>query len=156
MAYLSSVVALEVATFAAAAMPTRVEVMHTASMRRSMLAMTRRLMRHSTHAALTQPHVTLDPRHLAIATHARTHSVTKPDAQPNAAVATRTILLGAKPWANVTVDGGPAVETPARVELTIGTHQAVFTNPELAITKRVTITVTETSDARFVVDLSAP
>lgn len=87
---------------------------------------------------------------------ARTHNVTKPDAQPNAAVATRSILLGAKPWANVTVDGGPAVETPARVELTIGTHQAVFTNPELAVTKRVTITVTETSDARFVVDLSAP
>jgi hypothetical protein len=65
-------------------------------------------------------------------------------------------LLGAKPWANVSVDGGPAFETPARFDLTYGAHQAVFTNPELAITKRVTITVTDTSDTRFVVDLAAP
>ncbi len=87
---------------------------------------------------------------------ARVHSSNKPDAPPTAVAATRTILLGAKPWANVSVDGGPAFETPARFDLTYGAHQAVFTNPELAITKRVTITVTDTSDTRFVVDLAAP
>jgi serine/threonine protein kinase len=70
--------------------------------------------------------------------------------------ASRTIMIGARPWANVTVDGDAKKhETPARIELALGVHQLTFSNPELNVTKHVTLVVTVTSDSNYVEDMTA-
>jgi eukaryotic-like serine/threonine-protein kinase len=56
--------------------------------------------------------------------------------------ARRAFTIGAKPWANVTVDDDPQVyETPFTAQLTIGRHRVRFLNPTLQLQKEVTITV---------------
>ena len=81
-----------------------------------------------------------------------TDAATKP-----AVAALLRVQFGAKPWAYVIIDGNSAeYETPATVELTVGSHLAVFSNPALGAKKTLTINVVATGDNRFVVDLLAP
>ena len=82
---------------------------------------------------------------------------TTADAAKPAVAALQRVQFGAKPWAYVTIDGNATVyETPATVELTVGSHRAVFSNPTLGASKSLTIVVAATGDNRFVVDLIAP
>ena len=82
---------------------------------------------------------------------------TTDDATKPAVAALPRVQFGAKPWAYVVIDGQSAqLETPATIELTVGSHLAVFTNPALGAKKTLTINVVATGDNRFVVDLLAP
>ena len=79
------------------------------------------------------------------------------DATTPAVAAYQRVQFGAKPWAYVTIDGVATVyETPATVELTVGTHRLAFTNPALGASKNLTINVSAAGDNRFVVDLTTP
>jgi len=63
----------------------------------------------------------------------------------------RSITIGATPWAYFTVDGDPTrYETPATLKLAVGSHRVTFSNPELDVTRTVTVTVPEEGDARHV------
>ncbi len=67
------------------------------------------------------------------------------------------VQFGAKPWAHFTIDDNTTVyETPATVELTVGSHRAMFTNPALGTSKSLTFSVAATGTNRFVVDLATP
>ena len=102
-------------------------------------------------AAATQPPRERDAR------SPRDATLRPATADAAAVMANARVQFGAKPWAYVTVDDHPTVyETPATVELSVGTHRAVFTNPTLGTSKSLTITVDASSNNRFVVDLSAP
>jgi hypothetical protein len=64
-----------------------------------------------------------------------------------------TIALNALPWAEVWVDGEKVGETPiGNLQVTIGTHDIVFRNPDLG-EQRHRVTVTLTTPARLSVDL---
>ena len=83
--------------------------------------------------------------------------LTTVDASKPAVAALQRVQFGAKPWAYVTIDdNGTVYETPATVELTVGSHNVVFTNPALGAKKALTINVVAAGDNRFVVDLLAP
>ena len=71
------------------------------------------------------------------------------------ALVRRDVLVGAKPWATVTVDHDPTShDTPAHLELTVGTHQLHFTNTELHVERTVDVEVPATGEPiRVVVDL---
>jgi serine/threonine protein kinase len=59
-----------------------------------------------------------------------------------AAIILIPVTIGSRPWANVTVDGGAKTyETPATMQLTPGPHRFTFRNPQLSITKEVTLQV---------------
>jgi hypothetical protein len=64
-----------------------------------------------------------------------------------------TIALNAIPWAEVWVDGAKAGDTPiGNLELTIGSHEIVFRNPELG-EQRHAVTITLDKPSRLSVDL---
>jgi hypothetical protein len=64
-----------------------------------------------------------------------------------------TIALNAQPWAEVWVDGEKIGETPiGNLQLTIGTHDILFRNPELG-EQRHKATVSLTAPARLSVDM---
>ncbi|MBP9085901.1 MAG: serine/threonine protein kinase [Kofleriaceae bacterium] len=87
----------------------------------------------------------------------RTTTLPTMDAAKPTAAGQQRVQFGAKPWAYVTIDGNSTVyETPATVDLSVGSHRAVFTNPALGASKSLTIDVAATRDNRFVVDLTAP
>lgn len=74
-------------------------------------------------------------------------------AKLDAAVATpsRAFTIGADPWAYFTVDGSPVQhETPETLELSIGAHRITFSNPQLGVTRTITIDVPEHGEARYV------
>jgi hypothetical protein len=108
-------------------------------------------------AALETPDAAIaeSPRDAALAIDAR---VARPDARParpdaatGSAPVLRPITIGAQPWAYFTVDGDPTRhETPATLRLAVGPHRVTFTNPELGVTRTVTVTVPEAGDARHV------
>jgi PEGA domain len=63
------------------------------------------------------------------------------------------VNLNAVPWAEVTIDGNPAGQTPiANMLLTIGPHDVEFRHPELG-SKRVRVMVSLTEPARVAVDM---
>jgi serine/threonine-protein kinase len=63
----------------------------------------------------------------------------------------RPILIGATPWANFYVDDDPTkYETPQTLKLTVGPHRVLFTNPQLGVTRTVTVTVPAEGEARHV------
>jgi hypothetical protein len=69
----------------------------------------------------------------------------------SAAPAPRAIWINALPWAYFTVDGDPKQhETPKLLELPVGPHRLTFTNPQLGISRTVTVTVPAEGDARYV------
>ena len=71
----------------------------------------------------------------------------------DAAVATpsRPFTIGADPWAYFTVDGSPVQhETPETLELSVGAHRITFSNPQLGVTRTVTIDVQEDGEPRHV------
>ena len=64
-----------------------------------------------------------------------------------------TLALNAIPWAEVWVDGAKIGETPiGNIELTIGSHEIVFRNPDLG-EQRHAVSVSADKPARLSVDL---
>ena len=73
------------------------------------------------------------------------------DAAPKAVGETKRFTIGATPWAYFTVDGDPKeYETPMSLKLTVGPHRVTFRNPELNVSRTVTITVPPDDDGRHV------
>jgi hypothetical protein len=65
-----------------------------------------------------------------------------------------TVNMNARPWADVTIDGAPAGQTPiANHSLTLGRHQVVFRHPELG-ERSQTIVVTAQGPNRVAVDMT--
>jgi hypothetical protein len=64
---------------------------------------------------------------------------------------TKSFQIGANPWAFFTVDGDPKeYETPMTLKLTVGPHRVTFRNPQLNISRTVTITVPPNDEGRHV------
>jgi hypothetical protein len=62
--------------------------------------------------------------------------------------------VNARPWADVTIDGVEAGQTPiANLPIAVGTHQMVFRHPQLG-ERRQTVTVTTTGPNRVSIDLT--
>ena len=78
----------------------------------------------------------------------------RPDAPAGEAappVVLRPIPIGAKPWAYFTVDTDPTRhETPTTLRLAVGAHRVTFSNPELGVSRTVTVVVPEEGEARHV------
>ncbi|HEY5938625.1 MAG TPA: serine/threonine-protein kinase [Kofleriaceae bacterium] len=75
----------------------------------------------------------------------------RPDAGAAPVAVLRPITIGAQPWAYFTVDDDPTRhETPATLKLTVGPHRVTFSNPQLGVTRTVTVTVPEEGEARHV------
>jgi len=76
------------------------------------------------------------------------------DAGPGAgtsSAALRPIWINALPWAFFTVDADPKQhETPAMLKLSVGDHRVTFTNPQLGVSRTVTVTVPAQGEARHV------
>lgn len=73
------------------------------------------------------------------------------DARPASTATLRPITIGAVPWAYFTVDDDPTQhETPKTLRLSVGAHRVTFSNPQLGISRTVTVTVPEDGDARHV------
>jgi hypothetical protein len=63
----------------------------------------------------------------------------------------RPIWVNALPWAFFTVDADPKQhETPAMLKLSVGDHRVTFTNPQLGVSRTVTVTVPAQGEARHV------
>ena len=63
----------------------------------------------------------------------------------------KSFTIGAVPWAYFLIDGDPVrYETPMTLKLTAGPHRVTFTNPELNVSRTVTITVPANDDGRHV------
>ncbi len=76
---------------------------------------------------------------------------TRPDAAPKAVGEMKRFTIGATPWAYFTVDGDPKeYETPMSLKLTVGPHRVTFRNPELNVSRTVTITVPPDDEGRHV------
>ena len=61
------------------------------------------------------------------------------------------MTIGATPWAFITIDGDPTKhETPVTLPLTVGPHKVTFSNPQLGVTRTVTVTVPAEGPARYV------
>jgi hypothetical protein len=66
-----------------------------------------------------------------------------------------TLALNALPWAEVSIDGERAGETPiGSVSVPIGTHEIVFRHPDLG-ERRTTTTVTTGAPTRVSMDMRA-
>ena len=77
--------------------------------------------------------------------------VPRPDAALRPTGELRPITIGAQPWAYFTVDDDPKqYETPMTLRLTVGPHRITFTNPQLGVSRTVTVTVPAEGDARHV------
>ncbi|MEJ7596396.1 MAG: protein kinase [Kofleriaceae bacterium] len=79
----------------------------------------------------------------------------RPDAAPidalGPAAVLRPIMIGATPWAYFTIDGDPTRhETPMTLRLAVGAHRVTFSNPELGVSRTVTVNVPEEGEARHV------
>jgi len=75
----------------------------------------------------------------------------RPDAAARPAGEMKSFTIGAVPWAYFTVDGDPKqYETPMTLRLTVGPHRVTFTNPQLNVSRTVTITVPPDDDGRHV------
>ena len=73
------------------------------------------------------------------------------DAAPKPTGETKSFFIGATPWAYFTVDSDPKeYETPQKLKLTVGTHRVTFRNPQLGVSRTVTITVPPDDDGRHV------
>ncbi|HLL20980.1 MAG TPA: protein kinase [Kofleriaceae bacterium] len=78
-------------------------------------------------------------------------TVVRPDVPVRSAGQLRPILIGAVPWAYFTVDDDPKqYETPMTLRLAVGTHRVTFTNPQLGVSRTVTVSVPADGDARHV------
>jgi len=78
----------------------------------------------------------------------------EPATAPPSTVVRRSVTLGAVPWANVTIDNDPTVrETPVTIELAVGSHRVTYANPELGVTRTVTVHVPADGPARHLEDL---
>jgi len=54
------------------------------------------------------------------------------------------VAINAIPWADVTIDGNPAGQTPlANLSLTIGTHEVVFRHPQFGEQRQTAVVKTE-------------
>ena len=63
----------------------------------------------------------------------------------------RPIWINALPWAYFTVDGDPKqYETPSMLSLPVGSHRVTFMNPQLGVSRTVTVTVPAAGEARHV------
>jgi tRNA A-37 threonylcarbamoyl transferase component Bud32 len=63
----------------------------------------------------------------------------------------RPIWINALPWAYFTVDGDPKqYETPALLKLPAGPHRVTFMNPQLGVSRTVTVTIPAEGEARHV------
>jgi hypothetical protein len=71
-----------------------------------------------------------------------------------AAIILIPVTVGSRPWANVTIDGSAkSYETPATMQLPPGPHRFTFRNPQLSITKEVTLQVPVSGSLRHVEQL---
>jgi hypothetical protein len=65
-----------------------------------------------------------------------------------------TMNVNARPWADVTIDGAEAGQTPiSNATVTVGTHQLVFRHPQLG-ERRQSVVVTAKGPNRVAVDLT--
>ncbi len=72
----------------------------------------------------------------------------------NIAAPTASLAVNARPWADVTIDGEAAGQTPlANVSVGIGAHQVVFRHPQFG-ERRQTIVVTSKGPNRVAVDFT--
>ena len=82
------------------------------------------------------------------------HVTPRLDADAGAAVPAgplRPIWINALPWAYFTVDSDPKqYETPAMLKLAAGPHRVTFMNPQLGVSRTVTVTVPAEGEARHV------
>jgi Protein kinase domain len=63
----------------------------------------------------------------------------------------KSFTIGATPWAYFTIDDDPKqYETPQTLKLTVGPHSVRFTNPQLNVSRTVTVTVPPNDDGRHV------
>jgi hypothetical protein len=63
----------------------------------------------------------------------------------------KAFTIGAVPWAYFTIDGDPKeYETPMTLKLTVGSHRVTFRNPQLNVSRTVTITVPPDDHGRHV------
>jgi serine/threonine-protein kinase len=63
----------------------------------------------------------------------------------------RPIVIGATPWAYFTVDDSPTQhETPKTLQLSVGSHRITFSNPQLGVSRTVTVDVPAEGFARHV------
>jgi serine/threonine-protein kinase len=61
--------------------------------------------------------------------------------------------FNAIPWANVSIDGSPRGQTPlGNVTLPVGTHEVLFSHPELGTLRR-SITITADKPTRLSVTI---
>ncbi len=92
---------------------------------------------------------------IAIHRDAGAHPPPALDAAPAVAIVHREVLVGARPWATVTVDDDPTVhDTPAHLQLAVGLHALHFTNAELHVERTVPLDVPASgSPIRVVEDL---
>ena len=68
---------------------------------------------------------------------------------------TGTLEINAVPWAYVSIDGGPEVETPIRGRvLSAGRHRIVIRNPVLEKQRELAVNIAPGETARYVVDLN--
>jgi hypothetical protein len=68
---------------------------------------------------------------------------------------TGTLEINAVPWAYVSIDGGPEVETPIRGRvLSAGRHRIVIRNPVLEKQRELAVDIAPGETARYVVDLN--
>jgi hypothetical protein len=68
---------------------------------------------------------------------------------------TGTLEINAVPWAYVSIDGGPEVETPIRGRvLSAGRHRIVIRNPVLEKEREIAVDIAPGETARYVVDLN--
>ena len=68
---------------------------------------------------------------------------------------TGTLEINAVPWAYVSIDGGPEVETPIRGRvLSAGRHRIVIRNPVLEKQREIAVDIAPGETARYVVDLN--
>jgi Protein kinase domain len=75
----------------------------------------------------------------------------RPDVAPKPVGIVKSFTIGATPWAYFTIDDDPKqYETPQTLKLTVGPHSVRFTNPQLNVSRTVTVTVPPNDDGRHV------
>jgi serine/threonine-protein kinase len=68
---------------------------------------------------------------------------------------TGTLRLNSRPWAQVTVDGRPVGNTPQpSLQLSAGKHKLQLSNPQLGLTKNVSVNIKAGETTTQVVNLA--
>jgi serine/threonine protein kinase len=78
-----------------------------------------------------------------------------PETSMNTGSGPGTLTFGARPWCNVTIDGAPAGQTPiVNRSLSAGNHRIGCTNPELGVSRNLTVEIQAGQATRRNIDLT--